>query len=580
MSTPGSSERLRSWGLAAALGTLWILVGAFWLALFIGSRLAGTVLPPNPVAAVLGVLAGTTAWPGGGTTLALSCELLIAISVIGATLGRRRRRRGSRTRVDGPARHLGRGRDLDPYSPAQIAATARRLRPGGVGRNPAEHGVFLGPTVAPPRRVLRASWEDTMLLFAGPRRLKTSCFVIPQLIEAPGPALVTSLRRDVFDATVDLRAQRGTVWCFDPQQLINTTSPGWWFNPLAGVHDIDDARKLKDHFVAGTRSADARTDSYFDVEGERLLAGYILAAACKRDTLLDVYAWLTDPSAIEPVNELTKAGQDQVAAGINAIRRIPAEKQKAGIYGSATSLVSCLENPRVTRWVAPKYSGLPQFDPDEFVTTSDTLYLHSKNGEGNVSPLVAALTQAVLDAGQRRAAACAGSRLDPPLLATLDEAANVCRIRNLPDQYSYLGGFGLVVITVLQSFEQGVEVWGRTGMRKLLDTANVRIYGGGLVDGEFLRHFSELLGDYDAPVASTSYDDHNRASHSHQTRRQRILDPADLAALPRGRAIVLAAGVRPTVIAPQSWIDGPYAAQIRASIAAHDPGVRALDVPR
>lgn len=577
MSTPPGGERLRGWGLAAALGALWVGVGAFWLALIIGSRLAGTALPANPVAAVLGVLAGTTVWPGGGTTLALGCELLILISAAGALLGRRRRRQGSRTRVDNPARHLGRGRELDPYSPKQIAAGARRLRPGGVGRDPTEHGYFLGPTVAPPQRVLRASWEDTILMFAGPRRLKTSCFVIPQLIEAPGPALVTSLRNDVFNATVELRSRRGTVWCFDPQQLISTAAPAWWYNPLTAVHDIDDARKLKDHFVAGTRSADARTDSYFDVEGERLLSGFILAAASKGGTLLDVYDWLTNPTQIEPVTVLKNAGEPQVAAGINAIRQIPAEKQKAGIYGSAMALVSCLENPRVTRWIAPPHRGLPEFDPEDFVTTSDTLYLHSKNGEGNVSPLVAALTQAVLDAGQRRAATSPGSRLDPPLLATLDEAANICRIRNLPDQYSYLGGFGLVIITVLQSFEQGVEVWGRTGMRKLLDTANVRIYGGGLADGEFLRQFSELLGDYDAPTFSTSYDGHNRASHSYQTRRQRILDTADLAALPRGRAVVLAAGVRPTIIAPQSWVDGPYAAQIRASIAAHDPGVRALD---
>ncbi len=44
-----------------------------------------------------------------------------------------------------------------------------------------------------------------------------------------------------------------------------------------------------------------------------------------------------------------------------------------------------------------------------------------------------------------------GGRLPVPLVMVLDEAANVCRIRELPDLYSHLGSRGVVVQTVLQS---------------------------------------------------------------------------------------------------------------------------------
>ena len=58
---------------------------------------------------------------------------------------------------------------------------------------------------------------------------------------------------------------------------------------------------------------------------------------------------------------------------------------------------------------------------------------------------------------------------------------------------------------------------------------------------------------------------------SQQLHRERILDVADLAAMPKGRAVVLSSGSRPTLIRTQPWMTGPHAADVRASIAAHDP---------
>ena len=60
-------------------------------------------------------------------------------------------------------------------------------------------------------------------------------------------------------------------------------------------------------------------------------------------------------------------------------------------------------------------------------------------------------------------------------------------------------------------------------------------------------------------------------STSHQVRRERTLDVADLGALPRGRAIVFASGAPATLIETVPWMNGPHAAQVTASITAHDP---------
>ncbi len=53
------------------------------------------------------------------------------------------------------------------------------------------------------------------------------------------------------------------------------------------------------------------------------------------------------------------------------------------------------------------------------------------------------------------------------------------------------------LMTILQSWSQGVQVWGRDGMRKLWSASNVAIYGGGVKEPEFLNELSQMIGDYD-----------------------------------------------------------------------------------
>jgi len=60
-------------------------------------------------------------------------------------------------------------------------------------------------------------------------------------------------------------------------------------------------------------------------------------------------------------------------------------------------------------------------------------------------------------------------------------------------------------------------------------------------------------------------------SVNQQLHRERILDVADLQAMPKGRAVVLSSGNRPTLIRTQPWMTGPHAEKVKASIAAHDP---------
>lgn len=400
----------------------------------------------------------------------------------------------------------------------------------------------------------------------------TTSRAVPAILDAPGPVLVTSNKRDVVDATRDVRQGAGPVWVFDPQGIA-LEEPSWWWDPLSYVTDEVKAAKLAEHFASGSRDPGARTDAFFDPAGQDLLAGLLLAAALDARPITDVYTWLTRPTDETPADVLREHGFTLTADQVIGVVTAP-DKQRGGVYGTAQQMASCLTNRQVAAWVTPasgsRAGDRRHFDPAGFVKDGGTLYSLSKEGRGTAGPLVTALTVAVVEAAEELAARSAGGRLSTPLLGVLDEAANVCRWRELPNLYSHYGSRGIVLMTILQSWSQGVEVWGESGMKKLWSASNVKVYGGGVSEVAFLDELSRTIGTYDRQTASVSTGRGGR-SVNHQLQRDSILDVADLAALPKGRAVVFASGSRPTLIRTQPWMTGPHAEAVKASIAAHDP---------
>lgn len=570
MSQPNNRRRDPG-GIGAEAALVWIgivvvvvVVGSLYAAVTIGHRLAGTAegIPASPFDVFFGLIRGRVPWPPAGTAILVGIGVLLLLLVVLAGVARRRLNR-SRTRVDRAATYMGRGRDVEALSRKNALATASRL---GVAQSP---GVPIGRTVAA-GQPLFGSWEDMHLDIWGPRTGKTTSRAVPAILDAPGAVLVTSNKRDVVDATRDVRAGQGPVWVFDPQGIA-LEEPTWWWNPLSYVTDEVKAAKLAEHFAAGSRDPGARTDAYFDPAGQDLLAGLLLAAALDSRPITDVYTWLTRPTDETAADILREHGftltSDQVAGVVAA-----PDKQRGGIFGTAQQMASCLTNRAVSRWVTPQgaIDTRTQLSPAEFVRDGGTLYSLSKEGKGTAGPLVTALTVAVVEAAEEQAARSAGGRLAVPLVGVLDEAANVCRWRELPNLYSHYGSRGIVLMTILQSWSQGTEVWGEAGMKKLWSASNVKVYGGGVSEASFLEDLSRMIGDYDRQGSSVSYGRGHRTV-SQQLHRERILDVADLAAMPKGRAVVLASGSRPTLIRTQPWMTGPHAEGVRASIAAHDP---------
>ncbi|WP_073229361.1 type IV secretory system conjugative DNA transfer family protein [Streptomyces sp. NBRC 110465] len=555
-------------GAGAPLAVLGVIVGG--AVLYTGAYVGGTLgvalvgggwaPPAYSFKSAFALMSGGPGrlWPGHATAAGVGAAVLLVLvlsvlAVAGFLLWRRffSHRAG-----------LAGMRELAPLAPKAMTARARALRPSLKEEEtikPDDTGVLLGNLDASRGPELRASWEDVLLAIMAPRSGKSTSIAVPALLRAPGAVMLTSNKPDVFAVTRTRRLDVGAVWLLDPQSITHSERAMWW-NMLNSARTIEGSGRLASHFIAATTDEKSRGDFWMGA-AKNLLTALFHAAAVSGGSVADVLAWLSTPSDRGPVNALKAAGKEALAQQL-ASTVAGAADTRDGIYETARQCVACLLDPETLAWVTPDPKAR-EFRPDDFVRSRDTLYLLSKDGGGSAAGVIAAAADAVLRAAMV-AAERAGGRLDAPLVAVLDEAANVCRIEDLPDLYSHLGSRGVIPVTILQSYRQGVRVWGEAGMDALWSAATIKALGAGLDDAEFAEKVSRLLGEHKVAETSVSHGSTGR-SVSTSRRRERVMEAAEIRALPKGRALLLATGVRVGMIRLRPWYLEPDAADLSAA---------------
>ncbi|MFI7337151.1 type IV secretory system conjugative DNA transfer family protein [Streptomyces sp. NPDC050085] len=553
--------------LLAVLAVAVPVVNIAWL----GGNLAAVLTRADPWAAYLpaeAVLHPDQLWPHTSPAALLVGRYLAPGLLLGAAAVvalRWWRRRGPGTgrskKIDGMAKV----KDVSPLLAKTLAAKAPSLRPsladsGKVAAN--DLGILLG-NLAGTRQELRMGFEDVAVAIMAPRSGKTTSVAIPAILAAPGPVLLTSNKAggDAYTATLEARAKIGRTWTMDPQRIAYAERLMWW-DPLADATTLEGAGRLAGHFLAASVDASAQGD-FWSKAASNILAQLFLAAANDKRPITDVMHWLAYPADRTPLDILRDHGFASVAAQLKGTVEGPPETRD-GIYETARQYAACLLDSGIAAWVTEQ-KDVPQFDPAAFVTSRDTLYLLSKDGGGGASALIAACADSVMRAATAQAER-AGGRLDPPALAVLDEAANVCKISDLPDLYSHLGSRGIIPITILQSYRQGQKVWGEQGMDAMWSAATIKIIGSGIDDADFADKISRLIGDHDVPTTSTSRSE-SGTSTSVSMRQERILPADAVRALPKGSALLFATGLRAALLTLRPWYAEPGADELSAASA-------------
>ena len=370
----------------------------------------------------------------------------------------------ARTRVDVYAPAMGHGEAVEKVTRQRAEAMASRLIEADHWRKGMSPGYPLGLNIVD-NTSMYTSWEDMAIVLAGPRSGKSLCYAIPAVLSAPGPCLATSNKGDILDVTAPIRRldhPNGEIWTFDPERIAdpNRKSAPWVWDLIASVQSIADAKRIADCWRYASGQPQTGGDDFFPGTAAQQLADYLFAAHLGGRSVSDVFRWCSNERDTSPADILSEypryAG---IASRVSSVIALTPET-RSGVFGSLQTMVAFLADPEIIDWIDPhrdtngnidERRGL--FDPYEFATSEDTLYLLSAQGRPSTA-LTASLTAVVaFTAFQRAQSEFTGNnrRLPVPLCCVLDEAANICRWPELADVYSYFGSAGIPIMTIWQN---------------------------------------------------------------------------------------------------------------------------------
>lgn len=527
-----TQDQMITWA-AVVLGGL---CGLVYAVLWAGNALAG--LPTEGL--VSRALAGDLAWTTEHTRVVTAAVAAVAVLVPAWWV--------VDVRLFGPRRPVTRA---EKYLCTRWQA--RKLTQWYRGREIRKHGgkyelMFLG-YLGRTRRRLYLGPEDSMLGITGPRFNKSSSIANPAVATAPGAVLATSNKPDVVADTIAYRP--GPVYIFDPQDIYHgpNPSPMYW-NPLTYITDAPTERMSERAAVLARRflfaaGGASKSDPHWGNAAASIMGAMMLAAAVDHRPVTDVYTWVMAPNDITPTAILERDGRfPLVARTLDEYAHHP-DRQRAGEYGAAQTALAFLSYDTVVPWVTPG-RGRTEFRPESMVAGgSPTLYVLSRDGDASAGALTAALTIAVAEAAEREGNRN-GGRLDVPMMLVLDEVANVCKWEALPDQYSHYGSKGIILVSLLQSYSQGKEVWGEDRMKQLLSLPSVFITGGGVKDNGFHESVSNMVSTYSKVNISQSSNKGGRSTETSFS-EDTILSVGDLRQLPREYSLMFVAGT-PTIL--------------------------------
>ncbi len=597
---PGPSAR----GDVLFLGAMAVALFALGLVM-LAYRFGGGAEPTwNAPALVLELALGRRSWPSAATWILIIEAVVVTALIVAVVLfaAKRSMRNGPRRDVDKAADTMTPVRKVDLVNAKWSTGQSQRLAPGLSPTHPAYRGILMGHTVKGNLPV-HMPWEWVAVVIAGARMGKTAAIAVPAACSAPGPLVATSNKPDIYTHTRYTREQLGGIWLFDLQGVTTGArgSAEFFWNPLRQIHDLPSAKKVASYFVGASKEDGARVDAYFDGSAQDLLATYMLAAALAGGDLIHAVEWMANDQSTVPAKILEANGEKAVARMLSSKQNVT-ERQRDGFFDMARRFLESLDSQRYAQAILPNrrvniavdgqgrvvvtagehIHDLPEFKPEEFVVGTDSLYALSKEGPDSAAALTTAIIGQVLDCAEEAGSRTGTGRLEVPLVAVLDEAANCCRLQDLPNKYSHFGSRGIIPIIILQSPSQGRNVWGPGKFQAMLDACNMVWYGGNVTDKEYLGSLSELIGEHHVPTESSSRSgglSGGGGSVSTSWQTERILKPDDLAALPGDRAVIQLAASKPLLLRKAFWGNGPYAAEIERSKELYEGGTPAPPAP-
>lgn len=419
-------------------------------------------------------------------------------------------------------------------------------------------------------RTIWTSGEESTLRVGIPGTGKTAELAC-RVIDAPGGVVVTSTATDLYDLTAPLRRTRGPVYVFNPGGIGAVPTTLRW-SPLAGCQDpAVAARRAADLMGPGSGSAEGER---WDIQGRRVLAVLLHAAALGGYRLRDVAAWIANPDTARAdiLSALVDSPQaaEMSRAAAQAIAMNP--RTRDGVMLAIAPAVAWVTQPTAAQAGDPDPSSVT-FTVADLTDRHGSLYLLGDD-DGTMAPLVGALVAEIAYQARASAALRPGGRLDPGLTLALDEVALVCPTP-LDRWMAELRKRSIVIHAACQGLGQLRQRWGDNGASMILNSAAAVLVFGGCKDAKDLDLFGQLAGERDEVTHTYDAEGHIAST---TTRRVPVIAPAMLAGLPNHRALLIRRGM-PVALAktPVAWKRRDVRRDVAAEARAAREVARAAD---
>jgi type IV secretory pathway TraG/TraD family ATPase VirD4 len=389
--------------------------------------------------------------------------------------------------------------------------------------------------------MLAAEREVQLAVVAPPRAGKSTGYVIPWLLDHPGPALVLSVKRDVYEATVERRSRLGRVWVYDPFGEESCS-----FSPLCTAYTWEGAIRAALALAGAARhdQASAATD-FWDREAAVLLAPLMHAASLGGYDMAAVLEWLDRREYGIADRLLEEAGAGAAGAQLRGILARDARNRETTVM-SAAALLRAYRYPRVTREREAELSPAMFFSGEGV----NTIYVvaaahHQRDLQPVILALVAAIYETAIDYARTF------GPFSPELYLLMDEAANIAPVRDLAMWLSQCGDHGITIATIWQSIAQIDARYGRHERDAILAASTAQVFLPPLADPTTTEYVTGLLGK--EPVGQAS---HGRGLAGQETVGVSELGVADVAWLRQvdsERALLVYRDLPPAMVRAPRW---------------------------
>lgn len=429
-----------------------------------------------------------------------------------------------------------------------LHGTARFAREGEIRREGlrAASGIVVGRKAG---RFLIFGGSEHVLLEAPTRAGKGVGVVIPNLLTWPDSVVVLDVKRENWGASAGYRARAGqAVHLFDPLDAEGRTAR---YNPLAHIRRTDDIEVVNElQKIAGMLfPAPERSDPFWAEAARAAFVGVGALVASNPGlpfTIGEIYRRLTtgDPKSDLPaaLQEARRVGQRLSQACVSAIQDFTSASDNtfSGIKQTITARLNLWLNPMVDAATSES-----DFDLREVRRRRMSIYLGvSPDNIDRIAPIYSLFLQQLVDLNTRDLPEGASN---VPVLVLLDEFARLGKASVIASGFSYVAGYGLRLVPVIQSRSQLRAIYGPDVTDEIIANCGLEVVFTPK-ELKVANELSERLGFFTMNVKSRSRTIHGllaNRSISESDQRRALLLPQELMQLPKNDLLLLRAGIPP-----------------------------------